>query len=50
MFTDPRKPRSSLSVRDDFSLNYPKLQYDGTVHRACVPCCNQESSTLTIYE
>ena len=42
IITDPRKPRGSLSVLDDFSLDYPKLQYYGTVHTARVPCCNQD--------
>ena len=27
---------------EDFSLDYPKLQYYGTVHMAHVPCCNQD--------
>ena len=29
-------------VMEDFSLDYPKLQYYGTVHMAHVPCCNQD--------
>ena len=44
IITDPQKPRGSLSVREDFSLDYPKLHYYGTVHTARVPCCNQDLS------
>ena len=53
IITDPRKPRGSLSVLDDFSPDNSKLQYYGT-YGTCTMLQSRfvslTNSTWTIYE